>query len=138
MSTNSSEFGPDVILPTGEILQSPFYHYLVSKPASVFFVTVFTISTVLHFGQSVWYRMWWLIPTAVLSGAGEMAGWSGRLWSSIRPLNNTPFSIQIVATIIAPTPFLGAIFMTFSRLTKRLGTKYSRLSPRRYSRIFLT
>lgn len=110
--------GPDVILPTGEILQSPFYHYLVSKPASVFFVTVFTISTgtrapqrktyaresfrpdgkihplVLHFGQSVWYRMWWLIPTAVLSGAGEMAGWSGRLWSSIRPLNNTPFSIQ--------------------------------------------
>ncbi|CAL1716726.1 unnamed protein product [Somion occarium] len=138
MSNNTIIYGPDVVSPTGEILQSPFYHYLVSKPACIFYLVAFGISTALHFGQSVWYRMWWLIPTVVLCGAGELIGWGGRLWSAISPLENNPFLIQIVCTIIAPTPFLAAIFMTFARLTKRLGVQYSRLSPRLYSRIFLT
>ncbi|CAL1716643.1 unnamed protein product [Somion occarium] len=82
--------------------------------------------------------MWWLMPTVVLCGIGELIGWGGRLWSAISPLENNPFLIQIVCTIIAPTPFLAAIFITFARLTKRLGVQYSRLSPRLYSRIFLT
>ena len=43
---------------------------------------------------AVWYRMWWLIPTAVLAGMGEVIGWSGRLWSSLNLPLNTPFLIQ--------------------------------------------
>ena len=40
--------------------------------------------------------MWWLLPTAVLCGVGEVLGWSGRLWSAISPLADNPFLIQYV------------------------------------------
>ncbi|RPD82508.1 RTA1 like protein [Lentinus tigrinus ALCF2SS1-7] len=93
---------------------------------------------VLHLGQALKYRAWWLLPTAVLATLGETLGWSGRLWSSYAPLNQTPFFIQIVCTIVAPTPLIGAIFITFGRVIKQIGLKYSRLNARLYSRIFLT
>jgi hypothetical protein len=37
---------------------------------------------VIHLGQAIRFRMWWLLPTAVVAGIGELIGWSGRLWSS--------------------------------------------------------
>lgn len=37
---------------------------------------------------------------------------------------------RIVATILAPTPFVAALFITFSRVIQLLGVQYSRLSPR--------
>ncbi|KAK7690653.1 hypothetical protein QCA50_005752 [Cerrena zonata] len=140
MSSDSPEaiFGPDVISPTGQILQAPSYGYLLDKTACIIFVVLFSLTTALHLGQALYFRLWWLLPTVVLCGLGEILGWSGRLWSAISPLLDNPYLIQIVATIIAPTPFLGAIFMTFSRVTTRLGSQYSRITPGLYSRIFLT
>jgi hypothetical protein len=35
-----------------------------------------------HLGEAVRWRTWWLLPTAVLCGIGEIAGWGGRLWST--------------------------------------------------------
>jgi len=46
--------------------------------------------------------------------------------------------MQIVTTIMAPTPFVAALFIIFARITRLLGTSYSRLSPQWYTRIFLT
>lgn len=37
---------------------------------------------------------------------------------------------RIVATILAPTPYVAAIFIIFAKITKQLGVQYSRLSPR--------
>lgn len=93
--------------------------------------------------------MFWLLPTVFFGGCGECLAWAARLWSSFSPLNQTPYMIQyvplivpefsysslwtctrIVAAILAPTPFLGSIFMIFRRVTQLLGTQYSRLSPR--------
>ncbi|RDX55812.1 RTA1-domain-containing protein, partial [Lentinus brumalis] len=119
-------------------LTSPFYGYLPTRSVCYIFLTLFGISMVLHLLQAVRYRAWWLLPTAVLAALGETLGWSGRLWSSYSPLNQTPFFIQIVCTIIAPTPLVGAIFITFGRVIRELGLKYSRLNARLYSRIFLT
>ncbi|KAJ7698851.1 hypothetical protein B0H14DRAFT_2649332 [Mycena olivaceomarginata] len=53
---------------------------------------------VLHVGQATYFRMWWLFPTAVLCGLGELIGWSGRLWSSLVSTADTPFTIQLVPT----------------------------------------
>ncbi|THH30215.1 hypothetical protein EUX98_g3982 [Antrodiella citrinella] len=82
--------------------------------------------------------MWFLFPTVILATSGEIAGWFGRLWSAYDPLENNPYLIQIVATILAPTPYVAVLFILFSRITQQLGTHYSRLSPQWYSRIFLT
>ncbi|KAF7364297.1 hypothetical protein MSAN_01089600 [Mycena sanguinolenta] len=91
----------------------------------------------LHVGQATYFRMWWLFPTAVLCGVGEVIGWSGRLWSSITPIDDTPFTIQISSTIIAPTPLLAATFIIMARVIEQLGTSYSRLTPMWYTIVFL-
>jgi len=82
--------------------------------------------------------MWWLFPTIVLCGILEIVGWSGRLWSSFSPLLGGPFKIQIVATILGPTPLLAANFVIFGVLIHRLGVQYSRLSPKSYTIFFLS
>jgi len=79
-----------------------------------------------------------MLPTAGLSGAMEILGWSARLWSSQSPSFSTPFEIQITATILAPTPLVAANFVILGRVIERLGPSYSRLSPRWYSIVFCT
>ncbi|KAJ7677166.1 RTA1-like protein [Mycena rosella] len=126
-------------MPRLELLQSRAfnpYHYVPTKWICLAFVTLFTISTVLHFGQAIRYRVWWLLPTAFVSGLLEILGWSTRLWSSFSPLKLLPFEIQVIGTIIGPTPLIAADFMILGRIIHRLGARYSRLSPKWYSIIF--
>jgi len=99
-------------------------------------VVLFAISGLLHAGQSVVHRTWWMIPTACVSAALEVLGWSARLWSSQSPSLSGPFTIQITSTIIAPTPLVAANFIIFGQIIDRLGPGYSRLSPRLYTIIF--
>ncbi|KAJ7300812.1 RTA1-like protein, partial [Mycena albidolilacea] len=120
-----------------EISDDAQYGYTPQEAVAILFLVLYGISTILHVGQATYFRMWWLFPTAVLCGLGELIGWSGRLWSSISPTANTPFTIQISTTIIAPTPLLAASFMIMSRLVERLGASYSRLTPKWYTIIFL-
>ncbi|THH21857.1 hypothetical protein EUX98_g8261 [Antrodiella citrinella] len=138
MNSTDSIYPPGTFGPDGIVIRSPYYEYLVTKGVAYTFVVLFATTTFIHAAQAIHFRMWWLLPTAVLAGIGETIGWSGRLWSSYAPLVQNPYLIQIVATIIAPTPFVGAIFVIFSSVTQKLGIQYSRLSPRWYSRIFLT
>ncbi|KAI0825087.1 RTA1 like protein [Trametes gibbosa] len=95
-------------------------------------------SQVLHVVQLSQTRAWWLLPTVFLAGTGELIGWTGRTWSHDAPLDYNPYLIQTVTLIISPTPLIGALFITFGRLSTHLGHEYSRLNPRLYSRIFFT
>ncbi|KAJ7512201.1 RTA1 like protein-domain-containing protein [Mycena galericulata] len=112
------------------------YHYVPTRWICLSFVTLFAISTVLHLGQAIRYRIWWLLPTAFVSGILEVVGWSARLWSSFSPDKLLPFEIQVIGTIIGPTPLIAADFMILGRIIHRLGARYSRLSPKWYSIIF--
>jgi len=112
------------------------YAYRPTKYVCLIFVALFGLSTVLHIGQALFYRLWWLLPTMGLAGCLEVLGWSGRLWSSYNLTLNTPFMIAICTTIIGPTPLLAANFVIVERIIGRLGTCYSRLSPKWYLIIF--
>ncbi|EKM61073.1 uncharacterized protein PHACADRAFT_247431 [Phanerochaete carnosa HHB-10118-sp] len=114
------------------------YGYVPNKGLCIAFVVLFGLSTLLHFLAAFKFRLWWLIPTACLMGTGEVIGWVGRLWSSMNVVAHTPFTMQIVCTILAPTPLLAAIFIIFTRMAETLGVRYSRLTPKWYSVIFLT
>ncbi|KJA24345.1 hypothetical protein HYPSUDRAFT_136304 [Hypholoma sublateritium FD-334 SS-4] len=114
------------------------YHYIPTEWVAILFIVLYSITTILHIGQATFYRMWWLLPTVCLCGLLEIIGWSARLWSSFSPFFSTPFEIQITATILGPTPFLAANFVIFGALIRRLGTQYSRLSPRMYTILFCT
>ncbi|KIP07455.1 hypothetical protein PHLGIDRAFT_30017 [Phlebiopsis gigantea 11061_1 CR5-6] len=119
------------------IANSP-YHYIPTEGVCITFIVLFGLATAAFFFSAIRFRLWWLLPTACLAGIGEIVGWAGRLWSSLNYMNSNAFLAQITCTIIAPTPFLAACFIIFSALSQRLGPAYSRLSPRWYSRIFLT
>ncbi|KAF8192122.1 RTA1-like protein [Pholiota molesta] len=112
------------------------YGYIPSEAVAIVFVALFSLSTLVHVGQAIRYRLWFLFFTVILCGSIEILGWAGRLWSSISPLNSIPFQIEITATIIAPTPLLAANFVIFGRIIQALGQKYSRLRPRLYTIIF--
>ncbi|KAF8157805.1 RTA1-domain-containing protein [Crassisporium funariophilum] len=114
------------------------YHYIPTEGVAITFITLFALSTLVHAGQAIVYRMWWLFPTACLCGLLEVLGWSARLWSSFSPSMAAPFEMQITATILGPTPLLAANFVIFGVIIQRLGAQYSRLSPKWYTILFCT
>ncbi|KAF8990476.1 RTA1 like protein-domain-containing protein [Cyathus striatus] len=124
-----------LLFARGADLNSP-YNYDPTKYVAIIMVILFSISTAVHTGQALYFRLWWLLPTACLCGTAELIGWGARLWSSISPLLDTPFKMQIALTIIAPTPLVAANFIILGRLISRLGPQYSRLSPKWYTIIF--
>ncbi|KAJ7082297.1 RTA1-like protein [Mycena epipterygia] len=128
-----SSFNGTVSFP---IQESP-YGYVPHPGVAILFLVFFGISTLLHAGQAVYFRMWWLLPTACLCGVGELVGWYGRLWSSFSPDNGNAYLMQITTTIIAPTPLIAVNFILLARIITRLGPCYSRLTPRWYTIIFL-
>ncbi|KAJ7686269.1 RTA1 like protein-domain-containing protein [Mycena rosella] len=118
------------------LAQSP-YGYTPTEYVCIIFVVLFSSSTLLHLGQATYYRLWWLIPTACLAGVLEIVGWAGRLWSAISPHLFKSFEMQIVCTIMGPTPLAAANFIILGRVIAYLGPAYSRLSPQLYTILFL-
>jgi len=112
------------------------YHYVPTEWICALFVALYSISTLLHLGQSIKYRLWWLLPTVVLAGAVEVMGWSARLWSSKNPKLLEPYEIQLVGTILAPTPLVAGNFIILGHIVKRLGARYSRLPPKWFTIVF--
>ncbi|KLO10602.1 RTA1 like protein [Schizopora paradoxa] len=125
--------------PGFDVFTDSNYHYIPTAGVCIAFIVLYSIATFAHFVEAVYFKLWWLLPTAVLAGLGEILGWSGRYWSSFNGgVLSTPFMIQISTTIISPTPFLAAYFIILGRLIRILGTQYSRLSPRQYTIVFCT
>lgn len=116
------------------------YGYIPTEGVCATFVALFGLSTLIHLGEAIYFRLWWLLPTIILGGIGEVIGWSGRLWSSKTYLGNLvePYLIQISTTIISPTPIVAANFVILGILIRHLGTHYSRLNPLWYTIVFCT
>ncbi|KAG2124043.1 RTA1 like protein-domain-containing protein, partial [Suillus clintonianus] len=112
------------------------YHYVPTEWICVLFLVLYSISTVLHLGQAFKYKLWWMIPTATFAGVLEILGWSARFWSSQSPKLLTPFEMQLVGTIIAPTPLVAANFIILGKIITQLGPQYSRLTPKIYTILF--
>ncbi|KAI0094861.1 RTA1-domain-containing protein [Irpex rosettiformis] len=135
MSSNSTS----ELLESGQHINhldfSP-YNYLPTEWICAIFLALFSLSGLIHLGEAINSRLWFMIPTAVLGNITEVIGWSGRLWSSKNVLLLDPFLMQITTTIIAPTPLVAANFVILGEIIARLGPQYSRLSPMWYTIVF--
>jgi len=114
------------------------YFYIPTEWVCILFVVLFGLTTIIHTVQAVRSRYWWLFPTAILCGLLELAGWGSRLWSNKNPYIDLPVIIHSITLIVAPTPLVAANFLVLGRIIRRLGPQYSRLTPRRYSIIFVS
>lgn len=114
------------------------YGYVPSKPAGFVLISLFALSTIAHTGFAIHRRLWWILPTIVLCGLLELVGWGARIWSSYKPYDITPFTMQITCTVLGPTPFLAAVFILAGEVIKQMGSSYSRLTPKYYAIIFCT
>ncbi|KAG2344876.1 RTA1-domain-containing protein [Suillus weaverae] len=112
------------------------YNYVPTEWICILFVVLYSISTVLHLGQALKFRLWWMLPTATFAGVLEVLGWSARLWSSHSPKLLTPYEMQLVGTIIAPTPLVAANFIILGKIINQVGPQFSRLTPKLYTIIF--
>lgn len=93
------------------------FNYVPSLAAGIVFVALFSIvtgtcsyalpydgylthrPTAVHLGQAIRGRAWWLFPTVITGGAGEIIGWAGRLWGSQEPFSRDPFLMQWVPRV---------------------------------------
>ncbi|KLO17012.1 RTA1 like protein [Schizopora paradoxa] len=116
--------------------ENNLYGYVPTQWICALFVALFSISTIGHVTEALYFRLWWLLPTVCLAGVGEIIGWIGRLLSSHSPGDLNPYLIQICCTIIAPTPLVAANFVILGRLIHHIGPHYSRLSPGWYTAVF--
>ncbi|TFK26902.1 RTA1 like protein, partial [Coprinopsis marcescibilis] len=112
--------------------------YIPNQRSALIFLSLFALSTLLHTGQLVKKRTWFMIQTVVFCGVLETVGWASRLWMHHDPYSEISFNLQIVTLIIAPTPLLAANFVVFGRIITRLGYNYSRMRPRMYTIVFVS
>ncbi|KAF8579280.1 RTA1 like protein [Ramaria rubella] len=133
MSFNSTT--PSVI-----VTATSRYGYVPTLWVCITFVTLFGLTSIIHLGQAFIFkpRLYWLIPTTVMCGVGEVIGWSGRLWSSKNPENANAFLIQISTTIISPVFLTAALYTILGIIIDRVGPQYSRLRPKAYLKIFVS
>ncbi|KAH9949747.1 RTA1 like protein-domain-containing protein [Amylocystis lapponica] len=112
------------------------YGYIPTEWICILFIVLFSVSSILHAGQAVKWRIWWLLATPCVAGILEIIGWAGRLWSHMNPGNINPYIMQMTATIIAPTFLIAANFVTLGQIIRRIGQQYSRLSAMWYTIVF--
>lgn len=115
---------------------SPYYGYIPTLYICLIFTGMFALSTFIHLGQAIRYRMWFLLITAFAAGNTELIGWAARLWSHKQPRNLTPYLIQTITTGNGPTFLIASYFIILAEIIRRLGPCYSRLQPRMYTIIF--
>lgn len=121
-----------------EVMYGGGLHYVPTRGVTYTFIILFSITTLAHFGQSIYYHKMFMLPTAVFGGLLEIAGWGGRLWQNNNKYSNSPFQLHVTATVLGPTPLVAANFVVSGRIIQILGVQYSRIRPKLYAIIFCT
>jgi RTA1 like protein len=74
---------------------------------------------------------------AAVCSAGELAGWSARIRSSLYPFDVNAYIAQIVVLILSPVFISAANYVTLERITSVVGQELSRINPKLYLVLFI-
>ncbi|GAX84469.1 hypothetical protein CEUSTIGMA_g11889.t1 [Chlamydomonas eustigma] len=111
------------------------YGYQPSLAANIVGLSLFSMSTLLHCWQMIYYRMWWCVVLPI-GGITEMIGYAARIYSYHSDSNNNAFLAQTVTLIIAPSFFSAALYIVFGKIIIAIGRKYSIMRPVTYIWVF--
>ncbi|KAF7197301.1 Protein RTM1 [Pseudocercospora fuligena] len=98
------------------------YTYQPSSPAAILFTILFVLTTLTHLIQTCWRRTWFMTPF-ILGGICEIIGYISRSISASEnpgPYSQTPYIIQTITIIVAPTLLAASIYMLLGRIVLML------------------
>lgn len=141
--------------PSSPSFDWKMYRYSPLLVAAIIFLTLFTIVTFLHVYSYARYRRTSTIctilgglctsllshpqPTNLTSAIGDIGGFGGRIGSHFDNTAWAPFIIQGTLLLVGPIFFAATVYMMLGRTVRCAGAeKLSRVSPRWYTRIFVT
>lgn len=114
------------------------YGYAPSQGASIAFIAVFGLCTILQLIQGTRYRTHTWMLALVCGTALEVAGYVGRFLMHSNVFDNDYFLLQLVAIIIAPSFLVGALDLIPKHLAQTFGPEASPLRPALYVWIFVS
>ncbi|CAO1620471.1 unnamed protein product [Sympodiomycopsis kandeliae] len=114
------------------------YGYEPSQGASLAFLAVFGLCTILQLIQGLRYRTYTWMLALVCGTALEVAGYVGRFLMRSNVFDNNYFLLQLVAIIIAPSFLVGALDLVPKHLAQTFGPEVSPLRPALYVWIFVS
>ncbi|KAI8964612.1 RTA1-domain-containing protein [Daldinia sp. FL1419] len=113
------------------------YGYRPSLTAGIIFCVLFGIAFFGHSFRTI--RLWrWTSALLAIGALTELIGWIGRTWSAECPYNRNAFLMQITTLIIGPVFYTAALYVLLGTLISILGRRYSLISARMYTIVFLT
>lgn len=116
------------------------YGYAPSLAASIVFIVIFGISTVVFVVQGWKYRRTWLAFSIVFSlgCALETVGYIARVMLNNDPFSGTGFKLSVVLLTFAPAFMSGGIYLLLKHVCLAFGAQFSRLRPKLYTWIFVS
>ncbi|KAK6454532.1 putative transporter or flippase transmembrane protein [Scheffersomyces xylosifermentans] len=113
------------------------YGYVLSRPANIIYLVVFTICFFYVLGM-VWKSRYHWFNITFCAGLGlEFAGFLGRVLSFSDDTNINFYLLQYVSLTIAPAFLMGGIYFLFAQVVVIHGRQYSILKPMWYSYLFI-
>ncbi|KAJ3147926.1 hypothetical protein HDU89_005000 [Geranomyces variabilis] len=113
------------------------YHFDPSIGGAVFACLSFAVVSVAHIFYMHKYRTAYMWPMAV-GGIMELLGYAIRLYSRTQVSAAGPYAGQQVLIIVAPVFFAAANYVILGRIIRNVGPKYSFISARWLSGLFVT
>ncbi|KXJ88949.1 RTA1 like protein-domain-containing protein [Microdochium bolleyi] len=119
-------------------LEWTVFKYRPSMPASISFITAYSVLLCLHVYLGFRWRSWWFTSCMALGCVEEIIGYAGRIIMYHNPFSFAGFMIQIVCIGGAPVFYTAAIYVTISMLVESLDVSLSRIPPKMYYIIFIS
>ncbi|KAL0937042.1 rta1 domain protein [Colletotrichum truncatum] len=116
------------------------FHYAPSIALAAFYASAFSISAVLHLGETVYFKTWSMMPLVV--GAWfEAIGYIMRCLSASEEFgcwSLPPFIVHSVLVLVAPAAIAASLYMLLEKIIRvSEGESYSIMSARWITRIFV-
>jgi len=94
-----------------------FWAFLPSQAASVTFLLLFLVTTILHFWRIYKLRTWFCLSFAI-GCFSEVLGFAGRAAAYNYSASMAAFLVQAIFLVIAPAFFAASIYMTLTRIIR--------------------
>ncbi|KIX08558.1 uncharacterized protein Z518_03214 [Rhinocladiella mackenziei CBS 650.93] len=114
-----------------------YYHYIPSLVSAVIACIIFLLLSLAHLWRMVKNKTWFM-TALIVGGFFEFIGFAARGYGHDNYTEKTPFIVQTVLILVAPSLFAATIYMILSRVIRAIrAEKYSMVRVTWLTKIFV-